>query len=483
MGLIGLFVLSASGHVHGWGRGGFGGFHAAGFGAYHAGGFSDFRAGGYGGYHASGYGGYREGDYGYGRGGYASYSGYRSGSAYGNRSWGAAGGSYDRTWDGSRGGSVTTSGSRGAAWNPYGAAAGGTRTTTATGPEGRTYSDSSHWGAAATRFPGDYGLAHYSNFGAVGYHNTTYWSHNYLNGWAGSVRGGFFNYHCFTPTWCAAHPLAWTAPGWALATAWDPVGWASLASFCSIPAEPVDYDDGNTIVYQGPNVYVNGDDVGTTQQYSEQASSLAAQGQTATPAPESKWESLGVFALAQGNEQNSSAVVQLALDQAGTIRGNYYDDLMGTTTAIDGQVDKATQRACWTIGTKKEPVFDAGIYNLTKSETPVLVHFADGKTQQWLLVRLNQGDAPQEASASTQPGPAHVTVIVPAGASVFFDGVATDQTGTDRTYVTPELAAGRKFQYEIEARWTAADGTPVDQTRTVIVTAGAKVQVNFTNEP
>jgi uncharacterized protein (TIGR03000 family) len=233
-------------------------------------------------------------------------------------------------------------------------------------------------------------------------------------------------------------------------------------------------------VYQGPNVYVNGDDVGTTQQYALQGSSLAAQGQTATQSPESKWDSLGVFALAQGDEQNTSAVVQLAVDQAGTIRGNYYDDLMGTTTAIYGQVDKATQRACWTIGTKKEPVFDVGFYNLTKSETPVLVHFADGKTQQWLLVRLNQDDATQEAS--TQPGPAHVTVIVPAGASVFFDGVATDQTDTDRTYVTPELAAGRKFQYEIEAQWTAADGTPVDQTRTVIVTAGAKVEVNFTNQ-
>jgi uncharacterized protein (TIGR03000 family) len=95
-------------------------------------------------------------------------------------------------------------------------------------------------------------------------------------------------------------------------------------------------------------------------------------------------------------------------------------------------------------------------------------------------LRPPTGEAPQEARA--QPGSARVTVIVPAGASVFFEGVATDQTGVQRTYVTPKLAAGRNYHYKIEARWTAADGTPVDETRTIIVTAGAKVEVDFTNQ-
>jgi hypothetical protein len=32
---------------------------------------------------------------------------------------------------------------------------------------------------------------------------------------------------------------------------------------------------------------------------------------------------------------------------------------------------------------------ETGIYNLTKNETPALLHFADGQTQQWLLVRID----------------------------------------------------------------------------------------------
>ena len=36
---------------------------------------------------------------------------------------------------------------------------------------------------------------------------------------------------------------------------------------------------------------------------------------------------------------------------------------------------------------------ETGIQNLTESETPALVHFADGQTQQWLLVHLEDAGA------------------------------------------------------------------------------------------
>ena len=43
--------------------------------------------------------------------------------------------------------------------------------------------------------------------------------------------------------------------------------------------------------------------------------------------------------------------------------------------------------------------FDAGLDNLTKDLAPVLVHFANGRTQKWTLIRLQddskgQGKAP-----------------------------------------------------------------------------------------
>ena len=80
----------------------------------------------------------------------------------------------------------------------------------------------------------------------------------------------------------------------------------------------------------------------------------------------------------------------MALDKNGIIRGNYYDGLMDTTTPVYGSVDKKNQRAAWTIGKKNDRVFETGIYNLTKSESPVLVHFGSDRTQQWLLVRVDQ---------------------------------------------------------------------------------------------
>jgi hypothetical protein len=36
---------------------------------------------------------------------------------------------------------------------------------------------------------------------------------------------------------------------------------------------------------------------------------------------------------------------------------------------------------------------ETGIQNLTNDEAPALLHFADGQTQQWLLVRLEEPPA------------------------------------------------------------------------------------------
>jgi uncharacterized protein (TIGR03000 family) len=323
---------------------------------------------------------------------------------------------------------------------------------------------------------------------ATGAGGTAFWSHGYAGGWANNVRAGFVHYDCFTPAWCVAHPLAWSAAGWGVATAWNAATWASLGAFCGVSSPPVDYDYGNTVVYQGNNVYVNGDEVGTADQYAQQATNLAKEGQQAKPPTQDKWESLGVFALVQGDDKTSNMIFQLAVNPGGMIRGNYYDAIMGTTTAVYGEVDKKTQRACWTIGDKKEPVFDCGFYNLTKDETPVLAHFGKDKTEQWLLVRMNEKDSQQSGSstASTSgpaavPATATVTVTVPESATLLFDGSPTNQTGTQRQFVTPPLQPGRNFYYDIEARWTTPDGTPMDRTRHVLVTAGGNVQVNFLN--
>ena len=135
---------------------------------------------------------------------------------------------------------------------------------------------------------------------------------------------------------------------------------------------------------------MNGQDVGTSQDYAQQAINLADQGQKATAPPTEEWKPLGVFALGQGTETTSNDVFQLAVNKDGILRGNYYDGVMNTTTPVYGSVNKKTQRVAWTIGKKNDRVFDAGLWNLTQSQAPVLVHFGKDRTQQMLLVRVQQ---------------------------------------------------------------------------------------------
>lgn len=51
----------------------------------------------------------------------------------------------------------------------------------------------------------------------------------------------------------------------------------------------------------------------------------------------------------------------------------------------------------WIAADRKKIIFDTGLYNLTKKETPALLHMDKDKTEQWLLVRLKQApDRPKK---------------------------------------------------------------------------------------
>ena len=76
--------------------------------------------------------------------------------------------------------------------------------------------------------------------------------------------------------------------------------------------------------------------------------------------------------------------------------GNYSDLISGTNTAIQGAVDKNTQRVAWTVGENKHTVGETGLYSLTQDEAPALIHIGKDRTQQWMLVRLKQ---PEQAGS------------------------------------------------------------------------------------
>jgi uncharacterized protein (TIGR03000 family) len=77
---------------------------------------------------------------------------------------------------------------------------------------------------------------------------------------------------------------------------------------------------------------------------------------------------------------------------------------------------------------------------------------------------------------------AHLSVHVPAGARLWFDGTATAATGPARAFASPPLTPGRLYTYEVRARWDE-DGQEVTQTQQVELTAGAHVTVNFPVPP
>jgi hypothetical protein len=205
------------------------------------------------------------------------------------------------------------------------------------------------------------------------------------------VRGNFGNYNCFHGNWWGQYPGAWRAAAWTGAAAvWAAASWNNCSSYCGYPAEPVYYDYGSNVVYEGDTIYVNGDSVGTQEQYAQQAVTIADTGKQADATKEEEWLSLGVFAMIQGERTDSNDLFQLAVNKAGTIRGNFYNVLSNTTLPVYGAVDKATQRAAWTVGDKKEPIYEAGFANLTKAETTMLVHFGKDRSQQWTLIRVEQ---------------------------------------------------------------------------------------------
>jgi hypothetical protein len=362
----------------------------------------------------------------------ASTSGTRSASE--NRYGSSASGSRDTSVTGANGQSYSSSGNRSASENRYGGySASGSRSASATGASGQTYSANREGSVSGNRYGGVSGSAsgtvdgrngasswqsaysgnrytgnmdHYTSaYGANGAHSTAYWSTGHMQTQGTTVRSGFGYYNTFQPSYYTAHPGCWAAAGWAAGAAWAAPTYPAVAGYCGMAAAASpDYDYGSSVVYQGDNVYMNGQDAGTPQQFAEQATTIASQGQTANAPPTDDWKPLGIFALVQGDDKTSNYIFQLAVNKNGIIRGNYYDGVMDTNTEVFGSVDKTTQRAAWTIGKKKDRVFEAGIYNLTQPECPCLLHMGTQSTNQMMLVRVQQ---PQ--SSSSQP----FTVIAP----------------------------------------------------------------------
>ncbi len=71
---------------------------------------------------------------------------------------------------------------------------------------------------------------------------------------------------------------------------------------------------------------------------------------------------------------------------------------------------------------------------------------------------------------------------MPANAEIWFDNQKTSQTGSLRDFVSPPLDTGKKFTYNLRARWTDSSGKVIDQTKQVEVQAGQQSTADFMSE-
>ncbi len=207
--------------------------------------------------------------------------------------------------------------------------------------------------------------------------------------------------HAFTPQWWKNHPNAAKAYWnrfhhrphhpyhW-----WKPAAWGAVTGFIVGAAwpNPVVYDYGENIYFEGNTVYVDGQPAATAEEYYDQASAIASADVSAGQAEEGDWMPLGVYSLSDEQDPNSEMILQLAVNKEGYLSGTYYDTVSDTVRPVTGSVDKQSQRAAWRFADDHgaDIVMETGLYNLTQDRTKALVHLDKETTQTWWMVRMKE---------------------------------------------------------------------------------------------
>lgn len=233
---------------------------------------------------------------------------------------------------------------------------------------------------------------------------------NYWYGWGNNVRHQWngYPYHqvWFVGDWWYQHPTGiapwhyyqrfndypwqywWSYPSWNTTTRWftwsaPPNAWAQPIYY--------DYGPGGNVVYRDNRVFINDQPVATAAEFAESAAVLAT-----VPPPESvaaaqaaEWLPLGTFAMSTSEEDlEPTEVLQLAVTRQGIVGGTLYDRETNTSQAIQGQVDKETQRVAFRLSETEDVVAETGLFNLTQDSAPLLVHFGQDRVETYNLVRL-----------------------------------------------------------------------------------------------
>ncbi len=151
------------------------------------------------------------------------------------------------------------------------------------------------------------------------------------------------------------------------------------------------YNYGENVYYDDGSVYYGDEPVATYEEYAQQAEAIVLSAPEAEPAAED-WMSLGVYAMTSDGQSTGvepTMFLQLAVSKQGVINGTFQNTATSNVQAVEGMVDKQTQRAAWTAVGKiatahgnghREPGagYDAGAGAFSRWHDTTVVAGADG---------------------------------------------------------------------------------------------------------
>jgi hypothetical protein len=212
-----------------------------------------------------------------------------------------------------------------------------------------------------------------------------------------------FDHHWWASSWWRPRPAVGfsvnISPWWW----WRPIVWTSVGTFfgAAISQQPIVYDPGTTVIYEGDTYYINGQPAGSATAARQQAITLATPPVEEIPVPEpapegqpDHWLPLGVWALTQEERGDAVIFMQFSVDKDGILAGAYKNIMTGDEQPLLGQLDRESQRIAWHVGEATQTVYETGLANLENDIASVFVHFGESETQTWLLVRIPSPEIP-----------------------------------------------------------------------------------------
>ena len=128
------------------------------------------------------------------------------------------------------------------------------------------------------------------------------------------------------------------------------------------------------------------------EEYAAQAEEIVESAPEVENPDDMEWLPLGVFALAEDNNSDAAPnmFLQVAISKEGIVAGTYNNKSTDETKSVEGMVDMESGRAAWTVAGKSAPIMETQLESFTENETNALIHFADGTTQQWLMLHMEK---------------------------------------------------------------------------------------------